>query len=148
MRVRFHPQNGQLYACGMFAWAGNQTEPGGFYRVRYTGKPVHLPIGLHARRRRHADHVQRPAGPADGRGRGELRRPNLEYPPFGQLRFGPLQRDALTVTRATLSADGKTVTLQIPQIKPTWCMEIKFWLKGSGGETVHGTIHNTIHRLE
>ncbi len=48
MRGRFHPTDGQLYCCGMFAWAGNQTQPGGFYRVRYTGKPVYLPIGLQA----------------------------------------------------------------------------------------------------
>ncbi len=38
MRGRFHPVSGQLYCCGMFAWAGDQTQPGGFYRVRYTGK--------------------------------------------------------------------------------------------------------------
>ena len=48
MRGRFRPQDGQLYACGMFAWAGSRTQPGGFYRLRYTGKPVHLPIGLNA----------------------------------------------------------------------------------------------------
>ena len=29
MRGRFHPTDGQLYTCGMFAWAGNQTVPGG-----------------------------------------------------------------------------------------------------------------------
>ena len=50
MRGRFHPKDGQLYACGMFAWAGNQTAPGGFYRIRSTGKPMFLPIGLHATR--------------------------------------------------------------------------------------------------
>ena len=33
----------------MFAWAGNQTQPGGFYRVRYTGKPADLPVGLKAK---------------------------------------------------------------------------------------------------
>src|SRR5258708_13775246 len=46
---RFHPQYGQLYACGLFAWAGNQQYPGGFYRIRPTGKPLCTPIGLHAR---------------------------------------------------------------------------------------------------
>ena len=51
MRGRFHPGSGQLYCCGMFAWAGDQTQPGGFYCVRYTGKPVHLPIGLQAPRK-------------------------------------------------------------------------------------------------
>src|SRR5437764_3801586 len=49
MRGRFHPKNGGLYCCGMFAWAGDRTQPGGFYRVRYTGKPTDLPVGLTAR---------------------------------------------------------------------------------------------------
>jgi hypothetical protein len=40
MRGRFHPVDGQLYCCGMFAWAGTQTQPGGFYRVRATGKAI------------------------------------------------------------------------------------------------------------
>ena len=48
IRGRFHPTNGHLYTCGMFAWAGNQQQPGGFYRVRVTGKPMYLPIQLHA----------------------------------------------------------------------------------------------------
>ena len=49
MRPRFHPTDGHLYVCGMYAWAGNQTAPGGFYRVRYTGKPADLPVGLKAK---------------------------------------------------------------------------------------------------
>ena len=51
MRGRFHPTDGQLYCCGMFAWAGDQHRPGGFYRIRYTGAPVHLPTGLNADQR-------------------------------------------------------------------------------------------------
>src|SRR5205807_3138767 len=50
MRGRFHPGDGQLYVCGMYAWAGSATQPGGFYRVRYTGREVHLPVAWHARR--------------------------------------------------------------------------------------------------
>src|SRR5262249_15766355 len=34
IRGRFHPQNGHLYLGGLFSWAGNQTQPGGFYRLR------------------------------------------------------------------------------------------------------------------
>jgi hypothetical protein len=34
----------------MYAWAGNQTQPGRFYRVRYTGRPVHVLVGLNARK--------------------------------------------------------------------------------------------------
>ena len=40
MRGRFNPRDGQLYLCGMFAWAGNATQPGGLYRLRATGQPM------------------------------------------------------------------------------------------------------------
>src|SRR5262249_33651754 len=49
MRGRFTPADGHLYVCGLFAWAGNQQEPGGLSRIRATGKPASLPIGFHAR---------------------------------------------------------------------------------------------------
>ena len=45
------PVDGQLYTCGLFAWAGDRTQPGGFYRVRATGKPLFVPIGLQRARR-------------------------------------------------------------------------------------------------
>ena len=48
MRGRFSATDGQLYLCGMFAWAGSATQPGGLYRLRATGQPAHLPLGLHA----------------------------------------------------------------------------------------------------
>ena len=50
MRGRFNPIDGQLYTCGLFGWAGDRTQPGGFYRVRTTGKPLFVPIGLSTRR--------------------------------------------------------------------------------------------------
>jgi hypothetical protein len=35
----------------------------------------------------------------------------------------------------------------IADMKPTWCMEIRYRLRSSDGEPVPGVIHNTIHRL-
>ena len=77
MRGRFHPDDGQLYACGMFAWAGNQTQPGGFYRVRYTGKPAWVPLGLSARKDGDRDHLRRPARPGERHRRPPLRGEDL-----------------------------------------------------------------------
>ncbi|MEO1998985.1 MAG: hypothetical protein ABGZ17_27370, partial [Planctomycetaceae bacterium] len=54
---------------------------------------------------------------------------------------------ALEVAAAALDVDGKTVTLQIPELGPTWCMEIKYAIKSSNGQPVNGVIHNTIHKL-
>ena len=44
VRGRFHPTRGDLYVCGMFSWAGSRQEPGCFQRIRYNGKPAHLPV--------------------------------------------------------------------------------------------------------
>ena len=52
------------------------------------------------------------------------------------------------MTGVQVSADGKTVFLEIADIKPTWSMEIRYSLQGVGGEPVEGTIHNTIHNLQ
>ena len=52
------------------------------------------------------------------------------------------------IREARLSDHGRTVSLEVPGITPTWSMEITYSLKGQGGETVNGVIHNTIHRLQ
>jgi hypothetical protein len=51
------------------------------------------------------------------------------------------------VTAARLAADGKTVFLETPGIKPTWCMEVKYAIKAADGTAVDGVIHNTIHHI-
>ena len=51
----------------------------------------------------------------------------------------------LAVAKATVSPDGKTVRLGLPDLAPTWGMEIKYRLAGTDGRLISGTIHNTIH---
>jgi hypothetical protein len=148
MRGRFHPVDGQLYTCGMFAWAGNQTQPGGFYRVRYTGKPTDLPVGLKAT----ANGVEMTFTDAlDPKSAGDPK--NYEIRVWGLKRsqnYGSKHIDEkpLTVTKATALADRKTVRLDIQDLAPTWGMEIKYRVKGADGRAVIGVIHNTIHEME
>ena len=54
----------------------------------------------------------------------------------------------LAVAKATVLADGKTVRLGLPDLAPTWGMQIEYRLKGPDGRAVVGVIHNTIHKLE
>jgi hypothetical protein len=54
---------------------------------------------------------------------------------------------ALTIRGAKLSADGRTLELDVPDVRPAWCMEIKYTLRAAGGRAVAGAIHNTIHQL-
>jgi hypothetical protein len=147
MRGRFHPRNGQLYTCGMFAWAGNQEQPGGFYRVRYTGKPVYVPIGLEARE---DEMVLRFSGPLDRRTALEPARYAVKVWSLKRtVNYGSEHVDEhpLHVHGVRITEDGRELTLEIADLRPTWCMEIKYSLQGTGGESVEGTVHNTIHKL-
>ena len=147
MRGRFHPGNGQLYLCGMVGWASNQSQPGGFYRLRHTGKPVCVPIGLNATTRGMSITFSTPLDRASATERSRyavstwsLKRSES----YGSEHHGEA---TLGVTSATLSDDGRTVFLTIPTIAPTWCMKIEYRLRTASGEDVEGRVHNTIHRL-
>ena len=146
MRGRFHPDNGQLYTCGLYGWAGDQTQPGGFYRLRATGKPMFLPVGLTAREDGMALTF---TDPLDPRPRPTLALLRRTWTIKRTVDYGSDHHDEhpLRIPAASLSADGRTVFLKIPGICPTMCMEIKYAIKGRGGETVEGVVHNTIHHL-
>jgi len=145
IRGRFHPADGQLYLSGMFAWAGSRTEPGGFYRLRYTGKPVHLPVELHATTDGLELEFTGDVDPAAAENAEnyqvkvwDLKRTKS----YGSKHYNERQ---LKVTKATL--DGRRLTLEVPEIEPTWCMEIRYQLKTADGKDLSGVIHNTIHNL-
>ena len=144
MRPRFHPTEGSLYVCGMFAWAGNVTAPGGLYRVRYTGEPADLPVGLKAKPGAVEVTFTDALDPA------AVDAKSFDVKVWGLKRsqnYGSKHVDEhpLAVTKATVSTDGKTVRLDLPDLAPTWGMEIRYRLKGAAGRVITGTIHNTIH---
>ncbi len=148
MRGRFSPVDGQLYTCGMFAWAGNQTQPGGLYRIRWTGEAMHLPIGLHATE----DGVSITfTEPIDAAAAGDA--DNFDIKVWSLRRtanYGSEHYDehTLEVTAARIDPDDpRTVHLTIADIAPTWCMEIRYRLRDAEGGSFSGVIHNTIHEL-
>ena len=147
MRGRFHPESGQLYCCGMFAWAGNQTQPGGFYHVRYTGKSVYVPTGLKATK---AGMVMTFSGALDPKTASDPKNYAVKTWSLKRSeRYGSRHHDEKPskVTAAKLAADGKTVTLEIADLEPTWSMEITYNIQAADGSRVKGFLHNTIHRL-
>jgi len=148
MRGRFHPSNGQLYGSGMFAWAGTQQQAGGFYRIRYTGKPAYMPIAMEAittgMRITFSDPLDKAFVEEKAKHAVEIwdlkRTAN-----YGSKHYN---QQPLKVTSATLSEDGRTLYLEIDDLRPTWGMEIRCELKGPGDkEPVTRVIHNSIHHL-
>jgi putative heme-binding domain-containing protein len=146
MRGRFHPMDHELYLCGMFAWAGDATYPGGLYRLRPTGKSFHLPTGLNATRKGLALTFTQKLDPSScAPEQFEISRWSLKRTAnYGSKHY---DLETLDVRNATLSDDGQTLTLDIVDLAPCWCMEIKYSLRAADGAPVEGTIHNTIHDL-
>jgi hypothetical protein len=146
MRGRFDPRDGQLYLAGMFAWAGNATYPGGLYRLRTTGQPMHLPRELHATAAgitlRFTDPLDRQSVDAT---KVHVKVWDLKRTAnYGSEHYNERE---LSIRDATLRSDGVTLDLEIPAIQPTWCMEIRYVLRAANGQPVEGLIHNTTHHL-
>lgn len=148
MRGRFSPFDGQLYLCGLAAWATNQTiEEGGIYRVRYTGKPAALPTELSATTSGVKIGFSEPLSP-----KTSLEPKNFAVKVWSLKRTKNYGSDhfnehELAVQGVTLSEDHLTIRLQIPEIAPTWSMEIRMNVMTSDGRNVERIIHNTIHNL-
>lgn len=148
MRARFHPSNGQMYACGMHAWGSDQSEsPGGLYRVRYTGAESLLPIGLSATGQGMTITFTEAV---DSESASDPN--NYLVDTWGLKRtanYGSDRYDeqSLVIDSVDVSQDGRSVALRIPQIRPTGCMQISYKLENASGKTFTGTIQNTVHQL-
>jgi hypothetical protein len=153
MRGRFHPGDGQLYACGLFGWAGNKTRPGGFYRLKHTGKPVHLPVAIHATKKgisltfTNALDAKTAADPDSYSVHRWGYRRTSNYGSRDYKSDGSQGRDRVEVTGVKLSSDMKSVLLQIADMKPTMQMQIEYKIDAQDGAYLSHRIQNTIHAI-
>jgi hypothetical protein len=148
MRGRFSPLDGQLYGCGMFAWAGNRQQAGGFYRIRYTGQPAYQPVSLSTKKGQVTIGFSDPLDPKtiNDLSTWEVRAWDLQR----TSKYGckHLNERVWKISKAEISADNKTITLEIPELAPTWGMAMKLKLRGAGGEAIEREIHNSIFTLD
>ena len=154
MRGVWHPQTGQLYTCGLYGWAANKTKPGGFYRVRYTGKPAHMARTLHFVSDGVVLGFTDPLDPASATEPGNYNLTAWNYKwtaDYGSPDFrlnGQEGRDTWPVASATLSADHQTVFLKVPQAQRVMQLHVIFNLAFADGAKVENFVHGTIHQLD
>ncbi|MDB4730631.1 hypothetical protein OAF13_01125, partial [Akkermansiaceae bacterium] len=145
MRGRFHPGDGQLYGCGMFAWAGTQRQAGGFYRIRKTKQPANLPTKIEATKSGVTLTLSDPIDSTSVKPENfsikvwDLKRTKS----YGSKHYNERE---LKVTAAKLS--GNKLSLAIAGLQPTWGMSIEMRLTDSKGEKFKRLIHNSIFELE
>jgi hypothetical protein len=155
MRARFNPADGQLYVGGLVGWATNLSVPGGFFRVRYTGKKVYLPVDLRVRKDEVAMTFTEPLDRASAQDVQNYAVQQWQYrwtAKYGSAHYrisDPSKegQDEVTVAGASLSADGKTVVLKIPELKPVMQMQIEMNLEAADHAPVQMVVHNTINMI-
>ncbi len=148
MRGRFNPGDGQLYVCGMSAWATSRMiQVGGLYRVRYTANPSYVPIKMLAGKQGIQLFFSEKITPSSALdiqnytiNTWQLRRTRK----YGSDRF---DEKKLEITQTTLSPDHKSIFIEIPELSPTWIIEIIYQLTSSTGHPFQGAIQGTIHEL-
>ncbi|MBA4302430.1 MAG: hypothetical protein C0433_20350 [Cyclobacterium sp.] len=147
MRGRFNPGDGQLYLCGLSAWGSTQPQLGGLYRIRKVDQPMVIPVGIKATTQgieiNFTDELDAKSV-ADTAHYTVKTWDLLRSRKYGSKHYN---EQTLTVTKATLGKDKKSILLDIPQIKPTWGMEIQYRVKDDRGKAVVGLVQNTIHQL-
>ncbi|MFV0442432.1 MAG: GDSL-type esterase/lipase family protein [Planctomycetaceae bacterium] len=168
-RGRFRNSDGCLYLAGMDGWQTAAQADGCLQRVRYTGKPISLPVGLAIEngdiQLRFNVPVSRDFGDlADGGTAADPRRYNVEIwnylwsKEYGSKRYsvehpGEVGQDKLKVESAIV-LDPWTVSLRVPDLQPCMQTQIEFDLlayaddaKAPDGERFKGTIYSTVHSL-
>lgn len=144
MRGRFHSNNKHLYLAGMSAWGSAQAKPGGFYRLRATGKPMHLPSSMQATKKgieiTFTDPLSENINPSIQVKTWALKRTKN----YGSRRY---DEKNLKVGQISLSTNRRKLMIEIPEIAPCWQMSIRYALNGESGGRVEGEIQNTIHAL-
>jgi glucose/arabinose dehydrogenase len=154
MRGRFNPADGHLYACGLFGWAGDRTQPGGLYRIRYTGQPLRMPVELHAVKTGVVITFTDPLDAAAATDAGSYGVTRWNYQrtadygsPDLRVDNGRAGHEEVTVRSARLSKDGRTVTLDLADMRPAMQMRIEYDLQARDGAPVRGEIQSTVHEL-
>ena len=153
MRGRFSPVDGQLYTSGLKGWQTNGVKDGAIHRVRYTGKSVTMQETLHVTTQGITIGF---TGALDPKSAGDLQNYSIEQynylysGAYGSADYkvskpGEKGTDPVAIKSVKVSADGKTVFLEVPGLKPVEQMRIKMNVKAVDGTRVPDEVCNTIN---
>jgi hypothetical protein len=168
-RGRFHPADGHLYVCGLNGWQTCATCDGCVQRVRYTGKPLDVPVqlevvagGVKLTFSRPLDRAKA-ADPANYRAAWWNYRWSADY---GSKRYkttglsalatdprvpalaaqAAVGQDDVPVTAADVSADGRTVFVKVGPVRPVMQMQVGYNVAAVDGKKVVGSVYLTVHQ--
>jgi len=161
MRGRFSAKDGQLYVIGLQGWQTSAARDGGFHRVRRTKQPLGLPTAVHTTtagvhltfaEALDPETAQDPTSYAIEVW-NYLYSPNYGSPevsllqPERKVEQGKPNRDPLPITKATLSADGRSVFLAVTGMRPVHQIKLSWNVDAADRRPLKGEYHGSIHAL-
>jgi hypothetical protein len=155
MRGRFNPHDGQMYVAGLKGWQTNGTKDGALQRIRYTGKPFISVTAMSVKKNGIELTFSTPLDKVEGANADNFAVEQWNYKwtgDYGSPEFKPSTdnkdkgHDTVAITKATLSADGKTVMLEMP-VQVVDQMKIKYRLLTAAGDKLSQEIYNTVNYI-
>ncbi|MFH5803668.1 DUF6797 domain-containing protein [Alienimonas sp. DA493] len=157
MRANVNPADGQAYVTGMSGWNANgrgNLDDGGVFRVRYTGAPLRMiadcrvvPEGLQLV-------FNFPLDPNVAETLDGLSATVWNYKwtaGYGSRTYRPDTGEPgeqeLEIAAATLSDDGRTLTLRTPDLRPVDQLHLQLNLRDADGRSFAEEVYWTIHNL-
>ncbi len=154
IRGRQNRFDDHLYLCGLSVWQTTGVIPAGFYRVRYTGKPLNTPIDLQTSdssiRLTFSDPINRAL--ATDPDSYNIEQWNYRWiDRYGSPHYSVSDpekegQDQVEIHSVSLSEDGKTVSINVGSVIPVMQMKIAYNLETADGARLRNEIYNTIHR--
>lgn len=155
MRARFNPADGQLYVAGLKGWQTSAGKDGCFQRVRFTGKPVHMPTSIEATKTglKIGFTCKLSEEEANDTESYAIERWNYQWGDgYGSADYSvddPAKsaHDTVKIKSAKLQPDGKTVVLEIPDMKPAMQYKTEVNLVSDDDADVRFEIYHSVHAL-
>ena len=169
MRARFNPVDKQLYVSGFKGWQTNAAKASSLQRIRFNGAKVNTPLSMRATKKgiyiSFTEKLDKELAEDPGSysikwwkylwtpmyGSGHFSVSNVDEVAEANAMKKESKKyrkeDKVPVKSVTLQADGKTVFIEIPGIRPVMQMEISLDLETVDGDEIITKIYNTIHKL-
>jgi hypothetical protein len=126
---------------------------GGFYRVRYTGRPVYMPRELHVTKSGIYITFTQPLdrSSAESVSNYSLARWNYRWSAaYGSDLFkrnGEKGKEQVPIQSARLEEDGRTVFLGVPDMTEIMQMHTKYDIRAADGTRAKAEIYHTVNSL-
>ena len=152
-RATFRASENALYVAGSTGWQTSAVKDGALQRVRFTDKPVRVPVSWrqdgNALEFRFAVPLERST--ASDPGSYAVKRWNYRYAEeYGSKDWSVADpskngRDDVAVTKAALLPDGRTIRLELADAVPAMQYELRYNIDLEGKGTASGQVWFSVH---